>query len=159
MTNTNTKFEIKIDRETYTNSDVRKWAKEIDMTTKELLEKLEDWDEKQWAMFAYCEFDPDYIEDIDNLDIGEDEIEIGNKRYYCLTDDEADLKADEYLDEYIDDCVLSQLPDNLQNYLDSEKFKKDVLCYDGRGSQLASYDGCEYEFTVNDTTYYIYRID
>lgn len=156
---TTNKFEIKIDNDTYTNSDVRKWAEEIDMKTKELLEKLEDWDEKQWAMFAYYEFDPYHIEDVDNLDIGDDEIQIGNKRYFCLTDDEADWKADEYLDDYIDDCILSQLPNNLRYYFDSEKFKNDVLNYDGRGQQLASYDGCENEFTVNKTTYYIYRID
>lgn len=78
--------------------------------------------------------------------------------YLVLTDDEADERWEESLDSYIDDCILPELPGNLQNYFDSEKWKNNAK-YDGRGHSLSSYDGNEYEEKVNGTMYFIYRIN
>jgi len=44
------------------------------------------------------------------------------------------------------------------NYFDEDAWKYDAKM-DGRGHSLASYDGNENEETVNDETYYIYRIN
>lgn len=85
-----------------------------------------------------------------------DMYEFGNKEYYVLTDDEADTKNDESIESYIDECIMPELPKHLQNYFDDERFKRDARM-DGRGHNLAAYDGHENYQTVNGTTYYIYR--
>jgi hypothetical protein len=76
---------------------------------------------------------------IDNL------YSVGNREYYVLTDCEADERAKEYCQEYIDECVLSEIPENLRYYFDSEKFIEDIMQNDGRARQLSSYDGNEEE--------------
>lgn len=78
--------------------------------------------------------------------------------YYVLTDSEADELWNEMIDDYIDDCVLCELPEAYRNYFDSEAFKNDCS-FDGRGHTISSYDGQETEEKVNDTWYYIYRIN
>ena len=150
-------FEKKVNDRTICMTDIKEWTNELEKNPDEILNQIQEWDDKQWALFGYFEFDPYYIEDITQLDIDTDEVKLGSQWFYVLDDDEADEKADEYLDSYIDDCVLSQIPKNLQIYFDSEKFKEDVLEHDGRGQQLASYDGYENEISVDGTTYYIYR--
>ena len=82
--------------------------------------------------------------------------EYGNKEYLVCDDGEADRLNDLSIDSYIDDCVLPEIPEAYRNYFDDEKFKRDCA-YDGRGHNLATYDGCENEETVNGETYYIYR--
>lgn len=150
-------FEKKVNDRTICMTDIKKWANELEKNPDEILDQVQEWDDKQWALFGYFEFDPYYIEDVTQLDIDTDEVQLGPQWFYVLDDDEADEKADEYLDSYIDDCILSEIPKNLRIYFDSEKFKEDVLNYDGRGQQLASYDGYENEINVDETTYYIYR--
>ena len=80
-----------------------------------------------------------------------------NEEYMVLTDSEADDAEDEELDNYIEECIMPELPDHLRNYFDDEAWKRDAHM-DGRGHSLATYDGCEYEETVEGTTYYIYRV-
>lgn len=89
--------------------------------------------------------------EIDNNDKFPDE-------YLVLTDDEADIDWDERLENYLDDCVLCELPDELQMYFDTEKWKRDARI-DGRGHSISSYDGCEYDVKVNGETLYIFRMN
>lgn len=80
-----------------------------------------------------------------------------NEEYMVLTDSEADDAEDEALDNYLEECVYPELPDHLRNYFDDDAWKRDARM-DGRGHSLATYDGNEYEETVEGTTYYIYRV-
>jgi len=72
--------------------------------------------------------------------------------YLVLTEDEADEKAREGVESYIDDCL--EIPKHIENYFDRERYIDDILSYDGRASQLASYDGEEHEYDE----YYIYKM-
>ena len=82
----------------------------------------------------------------------EDTFEYEGEEYLVLTDDEADVKLDQYLDSYIDDCVLPEIPECYRPYFDEEAFKE-ACESDGRGYSLASYDGHENE----QDGFYIYR--
>ena len=81
---------------------------------------------------------------------------IGNEDWCVYAEEEAEEAFEEYMENYIDDCILPSIPVSLQNYFDDEKFKKDMEM-DGKGSALGSYDGEEYEQTVNGTMYFLYR--
>ena len=80
-----------------------------------------------------------------------------NEDYYVLTDSEADDMEDDSLDNYINECIMPEIPEHLQNYFDEVAWKRDVRM-DGRGHIISTYDGAEYEETVEGTTYYIYRV-
>ena len=62
---------------------------------------------------------------------------------------------DQQLDNYIDECL--DIPEHIKPYFDEEAWKRDARM-DGRGHIISTHDGCEYEETVNGTTYYIYRV-
>ena len=81
----------------------------------------------------------------------------GNGEYLVLTDSEADEEEDERLNNYLEECIMPEIPEHLQNYFDDEAWKRDARM-DGRGQIISTYDGCEYEETVEGTTYYIYRV-
>ena len=83
-------------------------------------------------------------------------IEYGSEEYRVLTDSEADDANDENIESYIDECILPELPERYRFYFDNEAFKKDARM-DGRGHNLASYDGNEEEVKVDETYYFIYR--
>ena len=146
---------VAIDNDNYNEDNIREWLKaaESDLNPEEIY----DWDEKKWAVFAHYNFDTSLIEDINELDIDTDTVHINGEDIYVLTDSEADDLADEMLDSYIDECILDQIPEQYRDYFDSEKFKSDVIRFDGRAQQLSAYDGSEYFYNVNDTDYYIYR--
>lgn len=154
-----TKFDlgVEIDSVKYSLNDIEKWADELEKTPTQILDIVQNWDEKKWAVFAHYNFDTSLIEDINELDIDTDTVHINGEDIYVLTDREADNLADEMLDSYIDDCILDQIPERYQYYFDREKFKSDVIRFDGRASELSAYDGNEYEYDVNGTDYYIYR--
>lgn len=82
--------------------------------------------------------------------------EYGCIEWRVLTEDEADAAFDEHLDSVLDDCILPDLDEALQCYFDRDAWKRDAS-FDGRGHHLNSYDGTEYEESVNGETYYIYR--
>lgn len=144
-----------IDSENYNEEDIKKWLQDAESDLEP--ETVYNWDEKQWAVFAHYNFDTSLIEDINELDIDTNTVHINGEDIYVLTDREADDLADEMLDSYIDECILDQIPEQYRYYFDSEKFKSDVIRFDGRAQQLSGYDGNEYEYTVNGTDYYIYR--
>ena len=82
--------------------------------------------------------------------------EAEGSEWLVVTDEEADDLWEESLDSYLEDCVYPELPDNMQNYFDDEKWKQDAKI-DGRGHSLNRYDGSEYSEKVNDTYYFIYQ--
>lgn len=158
---------VTIDSKDYYVDDVKGWLKSIneteealdkpeeDRTTlEELLESLERWDEKQWALFAHKGFEPCYISDISDLDIYRDEEKLDGEYYLVLTDEEADEKYEDYQRDLVED-QLGRGMEWLMNYIDFGAIAKDD-CY-GRGNTLSGYDGEEHEYDVNGTTYYIYR--
>jgi hypothetical protein len=69
---------------------------------------------------------------------------VGTREFAIGTEDEADDAWEDALDAYLEDCIYPELPRSIQNYFDSEKWKRDAR-YDGRGHCLSSYDGCETE--------------
>lgn len=78
--------------------------------------------------------------------------------YLVLTNEEADQKWEEYLDDYLEQCIYPELPHSARGYFDDEKWKNDMRT-DGRGHSLSSYDGNEEKETIEDETFYIYRIN
>lgn len=82
----------------------------------------------------------------------------GQREWLVLTDEEADEEWDRQLESYLDECVLYSLPELAQTYFDRESWKRDARM-DGRGHAVSGYDGHEYEEVVNDTSYYIFRIN
>ena len=148
-------------------------------------EFLNDYDERVIALAQHLELnlEPDFDSYIDENDTEEEQqkqreeaiLEITNEldsimneydncySYYreeflVLTDDEADDMVDRRLDDYLEELVYPEIPEHLRGYFDDEAWKEDAKT-DGRGHTLSSYDGYEYEETVNDVTYFIYRID
>jgi len=112
---------------------------------------------------------PDW-DDVENM-LGED--------YLVLTDVEADDAVRDYIDEEagtfspsflsgftgIDEDVFETLQgvgkyDAIRSMIqDFDEFVEAAVKADGRGHFLSFYDGNEHEVTVNDTTYYIYRVN
>ena len=112
-------------------------------------------------------------EDVDNM-IGED--------YLVLTDEEADDMVRDYIEESagmftpsflsgftgIDEEVFKVLQekgdmaayDAIRSMIrDFDAFVEAAVSADGRGHFLATYDHNEHEVIVNDTPYYIYRVN
>jgi hypothetical protein len=74
--------------------------------------------------------------------------------YLVVTDEEANELWEESLQNYLDECIYPELPQNMVNYFDDEKWKRDAK-FDGRGHSLSHYDGHENE----SGEYFIYRIN
>lgn len=77
-------------------------------------------------------------------------------RYRVYTDQEANKALDDALDRYCEEFILSQIPDYLQQYFDDKEWKDDNSS--DRGFYLGQSDGDEHEETINENTYYIYKI-
>ncbi len=82
----------------------------------------------------------------------------GKQEYLVVTDSEADERWEEELNSYIDEIVLSEIPEHYHNYFDYEKWKNDAK-QDGRGHCLDRYSGAENFETVDNETFYIYRLN
>lgn len=121
------------------------------MKTQFTEEQFDSYDEAVLALAQYLECDPDDISAESN-----DRYSVGNDEYLVCDDTTADRYWNEELDMYLDDCVYPELPDNMIQYFDDEKWKRDAR-YDGRGHSLNHYDGCEEVESINGTDYYIYR--
>ena len=131
-----------------------------DKTEKELEDEWQEYvdqNEKE-GDGEYLPFDEWLDDNYEELEIEEYDENDYNQTYRVYTDNEADNEWDKYLDNYIDECVLPEIPQSYRTYFDDEKFKQDCK-YDGRGHSLASYDGQEREQKVNDTWYYLYKIN
>ena len=116
---------------------------------------FEDGEEKP-DLLTWCE---DNLTEIEELNPGD-----YNNDYLVLTDEEADEKWEESLDSYIEECITPEIDKldvgNLSYYIkfDEELWKRDAKM-DGRGHSLATYDGNEYEETIQGETFYIYRLN
>lgn len=81
---------------------------------------------------------------------------IDSEEYWVLTDDEADEKAELEVQYHLEDA-LDQIPFNLQQYFDDDKYISDYIS-DGRGYLLNIYNGSEDSITLdNGSVFYIYR--
>lgn len=126
-------------------------------------ESMQNWSDKQWALFEHACEDLDTVEEINNLnDIDTDEIYFNGEHLLVLTDSEADDIWDERLESYLNECVMPEIPDYLQSYFDVESWKRDAK-YDGRGLSIAGYDGNENEYFLKyedgqEAEIYIYRV-
>lgn len=81
---------------------------------------------------------------------------IDSEDYWVLTDDEADEKA-ELEAQYLLEDALNQIPFNLQQYFDDDKYISDYIS-EGRGYLLDTYNGSEDSITLdNGLVFYIYR--
>lgn len=139
-------FVIETEENVYIYEGTEEDAKEQFMTDIEGTEDAET--EKNFQIFCSNNFTE--IEEYDTNNYNND--------YLVLTDSEANDKWEESLNNYLEECIYPELTGTLANYFDDEKWKRDAR-YDGRGYSLSSYDGNEHEESVNETTYYIFRIN
>lgn len=158
MTENKNKFGAELNGTHYGLAELKYCSDNNELNARELAEKMNEWDSKQWAVFEYCGEVLDFVDDISDLDIDTDEFDINGETILCLTDSEADARWEEELDHYIDDCVLPEIPEYLRNYFDEERWKDDARD-DGRGWAIAKYDGDEHVIEVDGEWFYIYRID
>lgn len=117
-----------------------------------------EFDDRQVALAAHLGCSLESINELrhgDNLYDSDDE----PGEYLVLTDSEADDAFKASVENYVEECILDQLPRQYRMYFDTEAFTRDVRIGDGRSPSLASYDGAENEEMVDDTWYYIYRVN
>ena len=103
------------------------------------------------------------IEDAE-LEIEEAEEEIvaiqespeGGPSYEMIED-----KIDSLVEEVRSNALyyLDEFGIDISDYIDVDSLIEDVLDIDGTGPSLGSYDGAENESSINNTWYYVYRID
>ena len=86
-------------------------------------------------------------------------MELGDREWLVCDQWERETACDERLDCYIDECIIPELPENLQGYFDYDAWKRDAKLSDGYGHTIATYDGEEHEQRDPDTGewFFIYR--
>lgn len=123
--------------------DFKKDCAEFELDADLLLEKMENWDSKQWALFERVGETANYVEDISDLEIDDSEINFDGEELLILTDDEAESAYEEELDNYFNEVILPEIPERYQCYIDYEKWHHDARIEGSRGDSLALYDGYE----------------
>lgn len=109
---------------------------------------LDDVDEDEEKILALMEHTgEEYSECESHIDL---------YRYKVYTDSEANYALDEALDMHCENNILSQIPSYLHQYFDDEEWKSDNSS--DRGQWINKYDGVEHEETINENTYYIYKV-
>lgn len=126
----------------------KKDCAEFELDADSLLEKMENWDSKQWALFEHVGETANYVEDISDLEIDDSEINIDGEELLILTDDEADSAYEDELENYIDEVILPEIPEPYQRYFDESSWKEDARIEGSRGQSLAFYDGDEEEHRI-----------
>jgi len=79
----------------------------------------------------------------------------GQELLVC-TESEREERWEDALDNYIEECILPEVPDELQCYFDEEAWKRDARL-DGAANCLNHYDGTEHEYRIDGEWIYIYR--
>ncbi len=102
--------------------------------------------------FVYCYKCAWFNRDVPNIQEWREE---NDGSYRVLTDSEADISANDYLTD--DEELWKMAVESGNTTLGIDEWAEQITSYDGRGQQLAGYDGCEEYEDVNGTTYYIYR--
>ena len=114
---------------------------------KDLLSTINEFDEKQMAVFEYFDYDRELVDEIKEHDFNsKDTFSYGEYDLLVLTDSEADDRFYDYLEQTVDECC----PEWLARYVDLERLARDS----DRGQELAGYDGTEY---CANNGIYIYR--
>ena len=81
---------------------------------------------------------------------------VDSEDYLVLTDEEADVQAEQYAHESAEEAQ-QEIPHHLQQYFDMDKYISDYIS-DSRGHLLNPYNGSEDSITLdNDSVFYIYR--
>ena len=81
---------------------------------------------------------------------------VDSEDYLVLTDEEADVQAEQYAHEFAEEAQ-QEIPPHLQQYFDIDKCIDDYISND-RGQLLNHYDGSEDSITLdNGSVFYIYR--
>ncbi len=131
----------------------------------------------------------DMVTEDDQCSFNEDIFDTSEGEFLVLTDEEADEQTKECIGEtlwafninFLQGFLASGLQDEAETILkplqercesgnepikalvDWDNNKDDItqeaISWDGRGHFLSSYDGYEHEVKVNDTYYYIYRVN
>jgi len=115
-----------------------------------------DQDSADKGIAVAMEEDIDFLE-VEQASWDDNLFMAGGREYNVYTDDEADDAWNESLDNYLDECVLPELPEQMQGYFDREAWKCDAR-HDGRGHSLSNYDGHErHQSTEYGGEYYLYR--
>lgn len=102
--------------------------------------------------------DSDFEEDEDGEPIYDQCLKDENELIDLLADDMNEGDAVEWYRDNFGEKQLSQAAVKY-NLIDEDEVVKRVKMWDGRGPQLASYDGEESEEVVNGETYFIYRVN
>lgn len=92
------------------------------------------------------------------MEYDEAETAIADGDYWVGDEQDADNNADESARSYCEDIMYDEIPEHLRSYFDSDKWVQDYL-NSGRGNILSTYDGEERSSIVNDTEYFIYRLN
>ena len=142
-------FKVSIDANEITISDVKKWGKELEMNYESLFEMVSEWDNYQWAVFAYMDFDPFWITDIHEMELKDSYVELSNFNLLVADECEADNIHFDKCSEFIDDYI----PGFIRSYFNYESFAEDQ----NRGDMLAGYDGIEHAYRINNEWIYVYR--
>ena len=104
-----------------------------------------DLDDRYLALTIYN--DIYYSEAVDLVD---------SEDYLVLTDEEADVQAEQYAHESAEEAQ-QEIPHHLQQYFDMDKYISDYIS-DSRGHLLNPYNGSEDSITLdNGSVFYIYR--
>jgi hypothetical protein len=98
------------------------------------------------------------VSELKDIYIKDSTVSEGSKEYLVLTEEEADDTFVALLDDYIESEILPQIPQHLHYYFDDNSFTNDHKTW-GRGNHIATYDGDELEVSVNNTQYYVYRLN
>ena len=111
-----------------------------------------------YAEFIRNDLDDRYLALTINKDIYYSEAVdlVDSEDYLVLTDEEADVQAEQYAHESAEEAQ-QEIPHHLQQYFDMDKYISDYIS-DSRGHLLNPYNGSEDSITLdNGSVFYIYR--
>lgn len=135
--------------------EIEEEEKDRKVTEKDI-DLFDDFFEPEKAITLALLFELSVNEIDDIVHDGDNRWSVQGDDYLVGTDEEMDDEWDENIGNYIEECVLSEIPNNLQPYFDEERFKDDCKT-DGRAYSLNRYDGDELQIEFNGTNYYAYK--
>ena len=118
-------------------------------TEQEALEQYDKLTPETKEICTFAEYCNDNLTEVE-------EYEESNGDWLVCDDSEADELWEQSLDNYIDEIITPELPETYRYYFDNEAWKEDARM-DGRGHSLNTYDGNEYEQTIEGETFYLYK--
>lgn len=134
------------------------------------LEELYEYFKKEYAniynerqlknltcLFYEYNFSLDVMNDID---VQDNTVYIGNDEYIILTDEEADEEVKRCILDYLYETLASEKLKDLFEFIDHDKYVEYMMNNSGsRGQHISFYDGNEISVLFNDTWYNIYRLN